>query len=607
MKADTPIKVRMNVTFILILIVFASFLIAFNYNSSLKNSYELSNQIMDQAAKSVIEKTKFYLTKSNTSLKILINNNKTFNIYDNHIINREIMWEMLLSEDHISSVFLADKYANFFQVRRNPALAMRSIESINGNRVDFYEYKDKQDVTLGYESFLAEYDPTLRTWYKETLNKEIIISKPYIFASTKKLGITVSYAGVDEYNNKLATGGVDITLDTLKKFIDIQAKGIKGDIYLFNKEFNIIVSSKGELNEYFLKGKKIDKNDFVYFKLQELFNQNKLTGLLSNNGEEFIYDMKKMKVDENNEWGVAVVISEDIILGSSKEVLYSTVIVSLVFLVFFILLSTKVSKMISQPIVKLANDIDALKKLQTDNQLSSDSRITEIYQAQNALISLQKGIISFKKYMPSDLVKILIDKKQEAKIGGVEKDLAVMFTDIEGFTTISEKMDPLDITEHLSIYFYEMEQVISQYNGTIDKYIGDAIMAFWGAPLDIDKPLVKVVTCAIDMQKKLDVLNKQWEKDGKPVLKTRIGIHFGKTLVGNIGSPNRMNYTIIGDTVNIASRLESINKKYGTKIMLSQNVVEHVEHDFSFVYIDEIELKGKTKPTKIFTIKQEVS
>ena len=205
--------------------------------------------------------------------------------------------------------------------------------------------------------------------------------------------------------------------------------------------------------------------------------------------------------------------------------------------------------------------------------------------------------------MPSDLVKILIKSKKEIKIGGSEKNLAIMFTDIESFTTISEKLLTKDLTQYLSEYFDVMEKVISSHEGTIDKYIGDAVMAFWGAPLDIEDPIEKAVRSSLILQEKLLVFNDELFKKVGVRFNTRIGVHYGKTLVGNIGSNDRMNYTIIGDNVNIAARLENINKVYKTKIIISNEVYEKISSKFDIVYLDELALKGKSISTKIYEVK----
>ena len=261
-----------------------------------------------------------------------------------------------------------------------------------------------------------------------------------------------------------------------------------------------------------------------------------------------------------------------------------------------------VAKKISKPIIELSKNIDKLRELELDIKIKNDSIIYEINVAQNALISLKKGLISFKKYMPSELVKILIKTNQEAKIGGNEKNLAIMFTDIANFTSIAEKIEPKELTLQLSQYFDVISNIIIKYEGTVDKYIGDSVMAFWGAPIDIEKPIEKSILASQEIIKEINKLNKKWENENKPIFETRIGLHYGKTLVGNIGSSERMNYTIIGDSVNITSRLESINKNYGTNIIISENIYKNIKDKIVARFLDKIALKGKKEGIKIYEL-----
>ncbi len=596
---NKSIKVNINIILVGMIVTFALIIMGFNYNNSLKSSYELSDKIIEQTTTNIINQTITYLHKTDTSLKILSNINQTNNIFDKRDISSDIMWKLLLSEKHIASIFLADDFKNFLQVRREPRFAIREIRDINGKRIDTYEYKDENKNTIEYSKKTASYDPTSRTWFKTTNKKEIYISQPYIFASTNKTGITISYANIDKHGLKLLVGAIDITLDSLTEFLKEQAESISAKIYLIDNNSNFITSSDAQLNKSFLKKAEKNKQENIFYKLQNEIAKKRFEG----NIDKYIYKTTKLSIDKNKQWSVIVAVPEDLILGRTKQMLLITILVSLLFVFIFILIATKFSNLISKPIRKLSQDIEDLKNLKTDISIKKDSSITEIATAQQSLISLQKGLNSFKKYMPSDLVKFLIDTNQEAKIGGSEKHLAVMFTDIAGFTTISEKLNPRELTEQLSIYFDRLEAVISKNLGTIDKYIGDAIMAFWGAPIRINDPLGKAVQCALDMQEELSKLNAMWKEQGKAELHTRIGVHYGPTIVGNIGSNNRMNYTIMGDTVNVASRLEGINKNYGTKIMVSQEVYEILNDRFELKYIDEMKLKGKTNATKIYEVK----
>jgi adenylate cyclase len=219
-----------------------------------------------------------------------------------------------------------------------------------------------------------------------------------------------------------------------------------------------------------------------------------------------------------------------------------------------------------------------------------------------SLASMKTSLISFNKFIPQSLIKKLLQKGTEVKLGGSKKDLTMFFSDIANFTSISETMTPEKLVEHLSLYFDELSHIITENNGTIDKYIGDSIMAFWGAPLHDKDQTYNACHTALKCQKRLSELNRQWELEGKPIFKTRIGVHRDDVLVGIIGSREKMNYTLIGDGVNAASRLEGLNKAYGSLILVSENIVSHVEEHFLFRPLDIIAVKGKKKPMHIFEL-----
>jgi adenylate cyclase len=228
--------------------------------------------------------------------------------------------------------------------------------------------------------------------------------------------------------------------------------------------------------------------------------------------------------------------------------------------------------------------------------------IREIQEIDDQLIAMKKSLRSFQKYVPSTLVRQLIETREVAHLGGSKKTLAVLFSDIEKFTTIAEKMSPDLLTHQISQYFDELTKVIINENGTIDKYIGDAIMAFWGAPQSIDNPCECAATAALLCIKRSNELNQQWQKEKKPVFMTRMGIHLGDAIVGNLGSSERLNYTAIGDTINIANRLVQMNKIYGTQIIVTQKVYEVLKNHFIMRKIDLATLKGRAESHDIYEL-----
>src|SRR6185437_1039257 len=178
------------------------------------------------------------------------------------------------------------------------------------------------------------------------------------------------------------------------------------------------------------------------------------------------------------------------------------------------------------------------------------------------------GLRSFGAYVPRDLVRAVLASGERAELGGKTKELTIFFSDLAGFTTLSETLAPEALVELLGGYFDEMTRVIQSHGGTIDKFIGDAIMAFWNAPGDEPDHAARACQAALDCQAKLDAMRRA---DARLAgLQARIGLATGSVLVGNIGASDRMNYTVMGDTVNLASRLEGLNKAYGTPIMIAE-------------------------------------
>jgi adenylate cyclase len=212
------------------------------------------------------------------------------------------------------------------------------------------------------------------------------------------------------------------------------------------------------------------------------------------------------------------------------------------------------------------------------------------------------GLQSFRKFVPAELVRELIQTHQEAKIHGERREIAVMFTDIANFSTISENCSPRELTAQLSNYLDELTKIIMTHQGTVDKYIGDAIMAFWGAPTEISHHILKSCITAVECRKKSHDLNRQWKQDGKYEFKTRFGIHAGDVIVGNIGSEQRLSYTVIGDSVNIASRLEGLSKIYGTEILISETVYDSVRRGMIGRRLDSVLVKGRNEPLNIFEL-----
>jgi adenylate cyclase len=218
--------------------------------------------------------------------------------------------------------------------------------------------------------------------------------------------------------------------------------------------------------------------------------------------------------------------------------------------------------------------------------------------------SKQKKFIrdAFSTYLAPSVVKQLIDSPEKLNLGGQEREITAFFSDVQGFTGISETLSPEELVELLNEFLTEMTDIILEYEGTVDKFEGDAIIAFFGAPNDLPNHSEIACKACIKMQKRLEVLRAKWKSEKKPSLKMRIGLCSGPAVVGNMGSKNRMDYTMMGDTVNIAARLEGVNKIYGIYTMISDTTFNAAGNGIAAREIDSVNVVGKKEPVTIYEL-----
>ena len=217
----------------------------------------------------------------------------------------------------------------------------------------------------------------------------------------------------------------------------------------------------------------------------------------------------------------------------------------------------------------------------------------------------QKALIKnvFGHYLSPAVVNILATDPDKARLGGDRRELTVFFSDIANFTTVSESFkQPEGLVDLLNEYLEEMTSIILKTDGTLDKYVGDAIIAFWGAPLPQKDHAYRGCVASLEMQKRLADLRPKWKKEGKPELSCRCGVNTGNMIVGNIGGKDRFDYTVIGDSVNLASRMEGANKQYHSSIMISESTYSQVKNRVIVRELDLLQVKGKNEPVKVFEL-----
>jgi adenylate cyclase len=260
------------------------------------------------------------------------------------------------------------------------------------------------------------------------------------------------------------------------------------------------------------------------------------------------------------------------------------------------------SKVLSAPLEKLATNVTRIQQFKNEPQLLFNSPIREVAVLSKAIHTLDALVSSFAAFVPVGLVRQLLETNQKLSIGGHSRFLTIFFSDLESFTTLSEQVPTQELLLRVSAYLEVVTKSINQESGTVDKFIGDGVMAFWGAPVHMDDHAWSACVAALRIQVGMKALNARWVAEDLKPLNARIGIHSDAVLVGNIGSEERISYTVMGDGVNIASRLENVNKEYGTLICVSHSVYKEAGERLCMRPIDDAAVKGRRGRITIYEL-----
>ena len=244
-------------------------------------------------------------------------------------------------------------------------------------------------------------------------------------------------------------------------------------------------------------------------------------------------------------------------------------VVAIAFVLAVLPIAFILGSILSKSLRELARETDNIQKFQFTNDARLHSPIREIDELGRSVSTMRTLVQAFSNFVPKRLVQQLVETGNAMTLGGARREVTVMFTDVANFTGITENRDPAQVMQFTSRYFAVMSEAIMANNGTVDKFIGDAVMAIWNAPIEDDDHVgnaCAAVLACIEANRKL---NAEFEREGWPAYHTRFGVHVGDVVVGNIGSSDRMNYTVLGAAVNLAARLESLNKQYQTTALVS--------------------------------------
>jgi adenylate cyclase len=412
---------------------------------------------------------------------------------------------------------------------------------------------------------------------------------------------SIAYAGaIDVYRERQGVLAIVIEYTRLSRFLSQLEVGRTGTAFIFDGSGDLIAAPDKNADELHPAGDHQALLPLAQTALAQAGNEGSKQAWrrrLTFDGAAYEVALTPLPFPG---WSLATIIPEDEFLGPVETTMRRLIIGIAAGALLAAALSAVLARaLIATPLTRVVGEIRHVEAFALDEVRRHPSRLAEIASLSGAIAEMAVGLSAFRKFIPADLVRLLVQQGVEARPGGSIQHLTVMFIDIAGFTGLSERMGDR-LIPLLSAYLDLASETIVRHGGTIDKFIGDAVMAFWGAPNAQTDHAAACCRAALACRAALE--NSGLADDhGKP-LQIRIGINSGRMLVGNIGSELRLNYTVIGDAVNVASRLESANKHYGTQILIGAETRRLVEGAMIAREIDRLAVYGKTEGLAVYEL-----
>jgi adenylate cyclase len=485
------------------------------------------------------------------------------------------------------------------------AYAFRIVEPAAGGLMARWIVTDSQGRVLRRTAPRATtFDPRKRPWYGPSLTSPAaILTPPYRFASMPEAGITLARRARQKPD---AVFGVDMTLASLDQYLERLRFPPELELLVFDASGALIAHPHGGsyrlIRQADLSDRLLSVDDLGSPLLSGMFQAYKdapghkgRSASFSVDGESYFGRTERVGEGFDNLF-ISLAVPYDTMMGPAERIGTSLLLISAASVMIALLIVVLASRRLALPLRRAADDIRRIMKFEFGHARRAQSRVVEVQELSRAIDTLELALSNFMRYVPNALVRGIIGRKFSSELGGRRQPVTVLFTDVAGFTSMAEGLDPEEVMAKTSRYFNEIGGELVRSGATIDKYIGDSIMAFWNAPEEREEHVALACLGALRAARRLDRLNEEFVAEGGSPMPTRFGLHTGEAVIGNVGSVDRINYTALGHTVNMASRLEKLNKRYGTTILVSDDVRRAAGDDYVFRFVDEAVPEGAHRP-----------
>ncbi|MEM1351425.1 MAG: adenylate/guanylate cyclase domain-containing protein [Pseudomonadota bacterium] len=621
-----PLKATIIVVFFLTTVPVLVTLVQLNYQSSERAVRAQTEELVDRFRNDKIQEIvlEFNVLRSSIATAAELGRQAPELFTDSRALL--YLFAMLDNSENLLNVYVGTEDGAFRQARRVHDLnaeifgrlppeearyAYRLVEpELGPPTLDRYIFLDDDQTVLSEVAGESGYDPRQRSWYNAAVEAgETIITDPEVFWAFGLVGFTVAEPYF--YDGELmGVVAADVTLDRFSRYLADNPVSPNSVSYMLDDNGLVLAASDGRAQFG------SDNDEVALTHVADV--ENRLVSLaysqrravndaevydFSHSGQDFIVSLSSFQDKLGKPWRLMVMTPLSDFTAVFRASSRQMVTIGVVAVAIQLTIITIIAGLVASPLQRLSHKVARIQSLESASDTAVvRSHVSEIAVLSGAIETLNTAVQSFARFVPVGLVRQLLKSDQKLELGGQSRFLTILFCDVEAFSTLAERIAARDLLSRISALLGMINRCVHEEKGTIDKFVGDGVMAFWGAPAPLDEHAFRSCVAALAIQRDLEHLNKDWRETDEPEMRLRVGIHSDVVLVGNVGSLERMSYTVLGDGVNIAARLEACNKLYGTSICISHDTFREAGDQLCVRPVDEVQIKGRRARITVYEL-----